>query len=261
MPEATRDRGLAYDVREGGSPGGAYVCIDLTGTWSLARRAPSAARHRVVLVSDGRGSSGVLDAEPDEECELEVVTRAHSLSDALLAASEQPVEAVLLDVPLTVACRADILAASASLPGVRFVAIGVAGIEEAMAWAEAGVAGFVEAGASVRELAAVLDSARHGELRCSPEVGTALPRRVRELGRDWTEIQLAQLTARELEILHLVGEGLSNAEIAERTGLRLPTVKNHVRSLMRKLRARTRAAAAAAVRGRARSTIPPAPSR
>lgn len=222
------------------------MSTNLTGTLSVASRAPRAARLGVVLVSEGRASSGL----PDDESELELVARAHSLSEALLAASRQPVEAVLLDVSPSLRWRADVLAASVSRPpGPRIVAIGVAGIEEAMAWAEAGVAGFVEAGASTQELAAVLASARRGELRCSPEVGAALLRRVRELGRDHTEVQLARLTAREREILGLIGEGLSNAEIGERTSLRLPTVKNHVRSLMGKLQVRSRRTAAAFAAG------------
>jgi DNA-binding NarL/FixJ family response regulator len=53
------------------------------------------------------------------------------------------------------------------------------------------------------------------------------------------------LTARELEIVQLVSEGLSNKEIAGRLYVAEETVKAHIRHLLPKLRARSRAHAVA----------------
>ena len=55
----------------------------------------------------------------------------------------------------------------------------------------------------------------------------------------------AQLTARELEVLELVAEGLGNREIAERLFLSEKTVAHHVSAILRKLDVRTRAQASA----------------
>jgi DNA-binding NarL/FixJ family response regulator len=52
--------------------------------------------------------------------------------------------------------------------------------------------------------------------------------------------RLATLTERELEIAHAIGEGMSNAEIASRVYLSIPTVKAHVSAILRKLDADNR---------------------
>jgi DNA-binding NarL/FixJ family response regulator len=59
----------------------------------------------------------------------------------------------------------------------------------------------------------------------------------------------AQLTARELEVLALVAEGLRNADIARRLFVSEKTVGHHISAILRKLDVRTRGeAGAAAVR-------------
>jgi len=61
----------------------------------------------------------------------------------------------------------------------------------------------------------------------------------------------AHLTVREVEVLELIVEGLSNKEIAYRLNVAYPTAKNHVKSVLAKLNVqdRTQAATAAIQRG------------
>jgi DNA-binding NarL/FixJ family response regulator len=59
------------------------------------------------------------------------------------------------------------------------------------------------------------------------------------------ERQQTQLTARELEVLKLVGEGFSNRDIASRLYISENTVKNHLRNILQKLHFENRVQAAA----------------
>jgi LuxR family maltose regulon positive regulatory protein len=56
------------------------------------------------------------------------------------------------------------------------------------------------------------------------------------------------LSERELEILHLISEGLSNRQISERLYLAIPTVKGHTRNIFGKLQVKRRTEAVARAR-------------
>lgn len=65
------------------------------------------------------------------------------------------------------------------------------------------------------------------------------------VGRYATTPSATDLTAREREILRMVGRGHSNGEVADRLGLSVETVKSHVRRVLGKLGARNRCHAVA----------------
>jgi DNA-binding NarL/FixJ family response regulator len=74
--------------------------------------------------------------------------------------------------------------------------------------------------------------------------GAPLPPRLRRettTGRDGQEI----LTQREREILQLLADGMSNADVAQRLFISQETVKSHVRHILSKLEAETRTQAVA----------------
>jgi len=104
---------------------------------------------------------------------------------------------------------------------------------------EAGAIGYLLKGIPPNELASAIRAAYAGRPTMAPEAMQALVRAARpssKLGQD--------LTDREREVLALLVEGLSNAEIAERLVLSLPTVKGHVSNIISKLQASSRTEAA-----------------
>lgn len=77
-------------------------------------------------------------------------------------------------------------------------------------------------------------------------------------GREWADL----LSPREAEVLGLIAEGRSNAEIAEVLCIGVATVKTHVAQLLRKVRARDRVALVVAAYTSGFRTVPaPAPER
>jgi two-component system, NarL family, nitrate/nitrite response regulator NarL len=142
-----------------------------------------------------------------------------------------------------------IRAISTTLPHAKLLALGVVeSRDEAVAHAEAGITACVSREASADHLVDTIHRAACDEL--VPPSGTALAQRAATvLGQDAEEPE-GRLTVRELEIVALIDQGLSNKEIARRLCIELATVKNHVHHILEKLRVHRRGEAAARIRAR-----------
>jgi two-component system, NarL family, nitrate/nitrite response regulator NarL len=174
---------------------------------------------------------------------LTVVGTAARLAEAGALARDLRPEILLVDVSAEEIEGLRALGAAAG--ETILVALGVPEQEESViACAEAGVAAFVTRDCSLEELVAILESALRGETVCSPRMARALLGRVAALAAAREpEPSATLLTAREAEILDLIDEGLSNKQIAARLFIELPTVKNHVHSILAKLNVSRRAEA------------------
>lgn len=106
-----------------------------------------------------------------------------------------------------------------------------------VAWAEAGVSGYVPADGSLAQLRDSIRIVRTGGAACTPHVSAVLLRQValRSPTGGTGADDAPELTGRELEIARLVERGFSNKEIARALSIALPTVKNHVHSILEKL--------------------------
>lgn len=176
------------------------------------------------------------------------------------AAAADDVRALRPDIVLLDMAAADgpdaIREVVAGTSGVKVVALAVADSEgDVIAYAEAGVSGYVTREETLDDLVAAVESAARGQVTCSPRITAALLRRVTALSNPPDVDIDSRLTRREEEIADLLQEGLANKEIARRLCIELATVKNHVHSVLAKLnvdsrfdvtRARTRSAATSA---------------
>ncbi|WP_433268402.1 response regulator [Micromonospora vinacea] len=109
----------------------------------------------------------------------------------------------------------------------------------------AGARGFLLKRSSARDLIAAVRTVAAGEAVLSAEVTGAVLDRVRATGpASRVELAAYQLTARETDVLTLIGAGLNNNEIAERLYLSMSTVKTHVTNVLAKTGSRDRVRAA-----------------
>jgi DNA-binding NarL/FixJ family response regulator len=114
--------------------------------------------------------------------------------------------------------------------------------EHVMRALRAGAAGFLLKDTSPTDLVAAVKRVAAGDAQLSPSVLRRLITTVAGTTPRAEEARrrLAALTERELAIAEAIGEGLSNAEIARRLYLSIPTVKSHVSAILHKLDAANR---------------------
>jgi DNA-binding NarL/FixJ family response regulator len=130
------------------------------------------------------------------------------------------------------------------LPETRIIAMDLVPVsEEVMELMNAGVSGFVMKDATFDEFIATISAVASGEKVLPPRMSDSLFAQIAKEARERKAQDVlddVRLTPRELEVIELITEGLSNKEIAQRLGIAAHTVKSHVRNVMEKLALHTR---------------------
>ena len=197
---------------------------------------------RVAIVDDNRLVREALGAMLNRLPDVAVVPTPHADPPG---DGEQDPHVVLLDVGLR---DQDSLSAAVTLmramPRARLVVMDLLPVnEEIVEFVNAGVAGFVLKDATFDEFVATIRQVAAGEKVLPPRMTETLFAQIaREHLERGAEAAIAdvRLTRREREIIDLIGEGLSNKEIAQRLNVATHTVKSHVRNVMEKLNLHTR---------------------
>ena len=201
---------------------------------------------RVLLADDQpllrQSLAMIIDNEPD----LTVAGEAGDGVDAVTCARATRPDVVLMDVRMP---RVDGLEATRricadrDLAATRVVVLSMFELDEYVyAALRAGASGFLLKDSRPAELIDAIRRTHRGESLFAPSILTrliahyvAVPRPERPVAA------LRPLTAREVEVLALIGGGLSNDEIATALVISVKTVKSHITHLLAKLSARDRA--------------------
>ncbi|MEU6978111.1 MULTISPECIES: response regulator transcription factor [unclassified Streptomyces] len=187
------------------------------------------------------GLRAVLDTEPD----FTVAAEAATAERAVELAAAGGVDVVLMDLQFGAGMHgSEATAAITAVPGGPRVLVLTTYDTDAdiLAAVEAGASGYLLKDAPPEELAAAVRTAAAGQSALAPAVAHRLMDRMRTPAE--------ALTKRELEVLQLVGEGLSNQQISKALFLSQATVKSHLVHVFAKLGVDSRTAAVAAATAR-----------
>ena len=202
---------------------------------------------RVVLVDDQAliraGFKAIIDSAPD----LEVVGEADDGTNALEVVRETRADVVLMDIRMpgqdgitTTKAIVD----DDDLAGVRVIVLTTFELDEYVVSAMgAGASGFLDKGVDPGVLLDAVRVVAAGDALLTPKATRALLASMNDErpGGPIDEGAVEHLTAREREVVSLVGQGMSNDEIGEALFLSPLTAKTHVSRAMIKLHARDRA--------------------
>ena len=203
----------------------------------------------LAIVADIRlyreGLAEVLGRQP----EIRVVGTAGNDEASVRRITQSAPDVVLLDMAMPgSASVARMLGDSGT--GIAVLALGVPETEShVLACAKVGAAGYVPREGSLQDLLDGIRQVARGEAHYSPRLVAMLLQRFTARGTP-REPAADRLTARELEIVELIDQGLTNKEIAAQLYIELATVKNHVHNILEKLHLRGRTEAAAWARTR-----------
>ena len=238
-------------VAETTGPGG-------TGSGSAQARA---ALLRVLVVDDHpivrSGLAGLISAQGD----MLLVASVASGEEAVAAVAGTEIDVVLMDLQLP---GIDGLEATRQLLALRptaavVVLTSTSDRARIIAAFDAGAVGYVLKDANPDELVSAIRAASRGEspmtsrtaralveerLASAPPVSAPLPAPVAVVEEAAEDVPASRLTARELEVLRLLRDGLPNKTIARQLGITEATVKAHLSSAFQRLGVRDRTQAA-----------------
>jgi len=200
-------------------------------------------KTKLLLVDDHAVVRSGLRMLLDGQKEMEIVGEAGTASEAISAVSTLKPDVVLMDIGLPDMSGIDATKEVKRLwPEVAVVALTIHEDQEYFfKMLEAGASGYVPKRAAPEELITAIHVAASGEVYLYPSLAKLLVKDYLTLEPvESNEQNLNDLTAREQEVLTLLADGDSNAEIAEKLSISPKTVSRHRENIMRKLNLHSR---------------------
>jgi DNA-binding NarL/FixJ family response regulator len=205
-------------------------------SFSGPMEAPTAVR--LLILSDIRFLREGLADLLSRESGFVISGIAATLDETINTYRYAPPQITLIDAALP-----DGLAVTRSLsglyPNTPIVALALAETRaDVLAWAQAGISGYIPRTAALLDLVGFLGDIVRGEQVCSTRIAGGLLRwiaRATRTGDIAVPGRPHELTAREAQVVRLICSGLSNKEISRRLNVGLSTTKSHVHNLLAKL--------------------------
>lgn len=194
----------------------------------------------VLIVNQANLVCNLLSIVLREESDISVIGTATSVEEAIERADECDIMLVDSELPdegaLTLAKEV-----GRKRPKTHVLVTGVdKKPKPILKYMEAGASGYILKEFTVEELVEQIRALSDGQAFADPEIVAELIGRLAELADKCADQEALQkglndLSPRENEVLDLLSEGKSNAEIGEALHIELGTVKNHVHSILNKL--------------------------
>ena len=207
---------------------------------------------RILLVNEIKLMGNVIAAALEDEVDLRVVDCVTSMEDALQVVQETEIDVALVSTRLPDQGALELTRAMTEVvPDTKVLALGLTEEKKRiLRYVEAGATGFILKDDSLDELVNNVRAAAEDKAFVSPKIAAAMMERLTDLAQMFSNVENsmtdeAGLTARELEVLELIGEGLTNQQISEQLVIEVGTVKNHVHNILDKLNVSSRGEAAA----------------
>jgi DNA-binding NarL/FixJ family response regulator len=204
---------------------------------------------RILVVDDQALLRGGLVALFTAAPGVEVVGEAADGAEAVALAGEIRPDVILMDIRMPVldgiaSTRRILAAAGGARP--RIIVLTSFDLDEHVYTALGeGASGFLLKDTPPNRIISAVHAVAAGDIVISPRIAHRLVETYAQHRRTvaTANAHLGELTPRETEILRLVGNGLTNAQIAQRLVLSEATVKTHIKRLMAKLQLTNRAQA------------------
>jgi DNA-binding NarL/FixJ family response regulator len=196
----------------------------------------------VAIIDDNRLVRDALAAMLGEVADVRVVTSA--VADATFLTETKP-DVWLLDVGLRDEESLHVAAALLrATPHAKIIVMDIIPVhEDIMEFVNAGVSGFVLKDSAFDDFVETIRSVAAGQKVLPPRMTESLFSQIAKAAvreKRAETLEDVRMTRRESEVIGLIGEGLSNKEIAQRLEIATHTVKSHVRNVMEKLALHTR---------------------